>query len=196
MATATIPGTPAYQTPGLPTDYLEPRWYAVYTCANHEKQVAAQLGDCGVEHFLPLYDVVHRWKDRRVHLRLPLFPGYVFVRLPLRERRRVLGVPGVVRLVGFGATVGVALPEAEIEALRTALVSGLRAKPHPFLGVGRRVRIIHGPLAGMEGILRRRKGHCRVILSVDLIRSSLALEAGTADLCLLPGSPRGLSQSA
>src|SRR5215470_10036357 len=88
----------------LPDSYLEPRWYAAHLCANHEKRVAAELNARNVENFLPLYSSVRRWKDRRVNLQLPLFPGYLFVRLPLRDRLRVLQIPSVVRLVGFGGS--------------------------------------------------------------------------------------------
>src|SRR6266852_464107 len=79
----------------------QPHWYAAYTSANHEKRVAVQLKERAVENFLPLYESVRRWKDRRMKLQLPLFPGYVFVRLALRDRLRVLQIPSVVRLVGF-----------------------------------------------------------------------------------------------
>jgi hypothetical protein len=80
----------------------EARWYAAYTCANHRKRAAAELGVRDVEHFLPLYSSVRRWKDRRVQLELPLFPGYIFVRLALCDRLRVVQIPSVVRLDGFG----------------------------------------------------------------------------------------------
>src|SRR5229473_725890 len=79
--------------------YIQPRWYALYTCANHEKRVAKQLEERAVEHFLPLYGSVRRWKDRKVQLDLPLFPGYVFVHLALRDRLRVLQTPGGARLI-------------------------------------------------------------------------------------------------
>src|SRR6266404_1332335 len=85
----------------LPPGYSDQRWYAAYTCANHEKCVAAELKARAVEHFLPLYSSVRRWRDRRVRLDLPLFPGYVFLRLALRDKLRVLQIPSVVRLVGF-----------------------------------------------------------------------------------------------
>src|SRR6266700_4843387 len=81
---------------------IEERWYAAYTCANHEKCVAAELRARNLEHFLPLYTSVRRWRDRRVQLELPLFPGYVFVRLALLDRLRVVQIPSVVRMVGFG----------------------------------------------------------------------------------------------
>lgn len=187
VTTAEREQTPLVELPDLPADFLEARWYAAYTCSNHEKQVAEQLRARGVKHFLPLFETVHGWKDRRVRLSLPLFPGYVFVHLPLRERLRVLQVPSVVRLVGFGQTLAFPLPDGEIEALRSALAAGLRAQPHPYLAVGRRVRMTRGPLAGMEGVLQRRKGDFRVVLSVDLIHRSIVVEADAADLLPLTG---------
>jgi len=92
---------------------VQPHWYAAYTCAKHEKRVGAELGARAVEHFLPLYSSVRRWKDRRVQLEFPLFPGYVFVRLALRDRLRVLQIPGVVRLVGFNG-LPAALPDTPV----------------------------------------------------------------------------------
>src|SRR5437762_14202716 len=128
----------------LPALWAEQHWYAAYTCAQHEKRVAAELGMREVEHFLPLYSSVRRWKDRRVTLDLPLFPGYVFVRLALRDRLRVVQIPSVVRLVGFNG-LPVALPDEEMGILRSGLSQSLRAEPHPFLTVGRRVQIPGGP---------------------------------------------------
>src|SRR6266581_4964648 len=105
----------------LPSSYLEEHWYAAYTCANHEKRVAAELQARAVEHFLPLYSSARRWKDRRVMLDLPLFPGYVFVRLALRDRLRVVQIPSVVRMVGFGG-LPTALPDTEMEIMRAGLL--------------------------------------------------------------------------
>ena len=131
----------------LPTDHLGPCWYAAYTCANHEKLVAKQLAERSVEHFLPLYESVRSWKDRRVHLQLPLFPGYVFVRFALRDRLQVLQIPSVANLVSFNGTPAV-LPAAEIQALKLGLERGVQPVPHPYLKVGRRARITAGPLEG------------------------------------------------
>jgi transcription antitermination factor NusG len=165
----------------LPPDYLEVRWYAAYTCANHEKRVREQLEQRSVEAFLPVYETVRRWKDRRVQLEMPLFPGYVFVHLALRDRLRVMQVPSVVRVVGFNGHPS-ALPDEEIEALRRGLAKGVRAEPHPFLSTGRRVRIKAGPLEGKEGILIRRKGIFRVVLSIDLIQRSIMVDVDVADV--------------
>jgi transcription antitermination factor NusG len=166
---------------GLPAEHGLARWYAAHTSANHEKRVAAQLGAREVEHFLPLYESVRRWKDRRVKLELPLFPGYIFVQMALRDRLKVQQVPGVARLVAFDGKPA-ALPEGEIEAMRRSLDSGLRAEPHPYLTVGRRVRLKSGPLAGMQGLLLRRKGNFRVVISIELIQRSVAVDVDATDL--------------
>ena len=165
----------------LPAEYGVARWYAASTSANHEKRVAEQLGAREVEHFLPLYESVRRWKDRRVTLQLPLFPGYIFVQMALRDRLSVQQVPGVARLVAFEGKPA-ALPEGEIEALRRSLDSGLQVGPHPYLTAGRRVRLKSGPLAGMTGILLRRKGNFRVVISIELIQRSVAADADAADV--------------
>lgn len=159
----------------------EQRWYAAYTCAKHEKRVAAELRARDVENFLPLYSSMRRWKDRRIQLELPLFPGYVFVRLALHDRLRVLQIPSVVRLVSFGG-LPVALPGEEVEILRSCVAGQLRAEPFPFLTVGHRVRVIRGPLADAQGILIRKKGSYRVILSVKLICRSVAVEMNSTDV--------------
>jgi transcription termination/antitermination protein NusG len=156
-------------------------WYAVYASANHEKRVAAQFEAMTIEHFLPLYRSVRRWKDRRVCLDLPLFPGYVFVRVALRNQLQVLRVPSVVRLVGFGGNP-TALPDDEIQALRSGLSHDLRAEPYPFLTIGRQVRIKSGPLAGLDGILLRRKSGYRVVVSIELIQRSIVADMDIADV--------------
>lgn len=171
----------------LQVDQIEQRWYAAYTCANHEKCVAEQLAQHSMEHFLPLYESVRRWKDRRVRLQLPLFPGYIFVRFALGDRLRVLEIPSVVRLVGFNG-LPTPLPEGEIESLRNALVRQLHAEPYPYLTVGRRVLIIHGPLRGLEGILLRKKGNLRLVLSLELIQRSIVVDVDAADVIAIAGS--------
>jgi transcription antitermination factor NusG len=163
----------------------EVRWYAAYTSANHEKRVAAQLGQRSVEHFLPLYDSERRWKDRRMKLQLPLFPGYVFVHLALRDRLQVLQIPGVARLVGFNG-LPCSLPDTEIAAMQSCLSRGARLEPYSYLQVGRRVSVKRGPLEGCEGILLRRKGAYRVVLSIELIMRSIVADVDAADLELSP----------
>ena len=157
------------------------RWYAAYTCARHEKRVSKQLQERRIDSFLPTYHSVRRWKDRRKELDLPLFPGYVFVHLAGDDRMRVLQVPGVVRFVSFNGRPA-PLDNSEIESLRNGIANGVHAEPHPYLKVGRPVRVKHGPMAGTEGILVRKKDKFRVVISVGLIMRSVAVEVQASDL--------------
>jgi transcription antitermination factor NusG len=159
----------------------ETHWYAITVYPRHEKQVVKQLEGRGVRSFVPTYRSVRRWKDRRKELDLVLFPGYAFVELALCSRLAVLTVPGVVRFVTFHGQPA-ALCEREIQSLRSSLTSGTRVAPHPYLQKGRRVRVARGPLAGIEGILVRRKEHFRLVLSVDLIMKSVALEVDESEV--------------
>ena len=153
---------------GSATDPDTPQWYALYTRSNHEKQVAAHLARNGVENYLPLYETVREWSDRRIHLHLPLFAGYLFVHTALRERLPILQTPGVVRLVGAGGHP-VPLDGSQIDRLREGLAR-VSATPWARLPAGQRVRVISGPLMGLEGVLVRRKSGPRVVISIDLIQ--------------------------
>ena len=157
------------------------RWLAACVRSRHEKKVAQQLESNALQCFVPLYESVHRWKDRRATVSLPLFPGYVFARIAPRERMRVLTTPGVVKLVTFQGQPA-AIPEAEIDSLRTLCANEVRMEPHPYLKIGRRVRIKSGPFTGTEGILLRRKGRFRFVLSLNLIARSVAMEIDTCDV--------------
>ena len=168
-------------------DYFEPRWYAAYTWARHEKNVARHFQERGIEHYLPIYTAVHRWKSGNVRLELPLFPSYIFVRIPLQERVRPLQVPGVVRLVGFNGHP-TPLPDREIQALVDLSSQGRKAEPYPYLTVGTRVQIHAGPLQGLEGILLRKKSSLRVVVAVELIMRSIVVDVDAADLSPAPRS--------
>ncbi|HET9177840.1 MAG TPA: UpxY family transcription antiterminator [Terriglobia bacterium] len=174
-------GHPFAEGEATPAESFRTSWYAVYTRSRHEKSVAEQLHGKGVETFLPLYQTVRRWKNGEHRVELPLFPGYAFARFSLADRLPVLKVPGVVRLVGFNG-VPAALEDREVEDLRQALAAGVAAWPHPYLTEGSRVRITAGPLAGRQGILVRRQGTVRVVLSIDLIQRSVLVDVAADSL--------------
>jgi len=157
-------------------------WFAVYTTARHEKRVDQHLGVRGIEHYLPVYQAQRKWSDgSRVTLNLPLFPGYIFVHIERAQRVSVLEVPGVLAIVGGTGGRPAPLPLADIEALRTGLHLR-RAEPHPLLQVGQRARIRSGALAGMEGVVVRRKNSFRVVLTMDAIMQSIAVEVDANEL--------------
>ena len=159
-------------------------WYAAYTSSRHEKTVAEHLRQREVECFLPIYETVRRWNNGRHRVQLPLFPSYVFVRMGVRDRLRVLQVPGLAQLVTFQGAPA-ALPDLEIETLRNALAAGLPAQPYRYLNVGSKVEICRGPLQGMRGILLRHQGQFRVVLSVEMIMRSIVVEVEALDVVTL-----------
>ncbi len=156
-----------------------PNWHALYTRHQHEKVTARILAHRGFEIFLPVYSVTHRWKDRMKKLSLPLFPCYVFVRGGLDRRLDILSCPGVHSLVRVGDQIAV-IPEQEIQAIHRVVACSVQAEPHPYLKCGDRVCVKAGPLAGVEGILVRKKDQFRLILSVELLHRSIALEVDEA----------------
>jgi transcription antitermination factor NusG len=156
-----------------------PHWYAVHTSAQREKKVASYLLQSGIEQFLPVYQNRRRWKDRVVTIETPLFSGYVFVRIPLLAKLRVLGAPGVARFVCQNGKPAV-IPEEDIERIKSGLVKG--AIPHPYLTVGRRVIVASGAMAGTSGILVRKKNNLRVVICIDSIARAIAIEVSEADV--------------
>jgi transcription antitermination factor NusG len=165
-------------------------WFAVYTASNHEKKVEQHLQLREVETYLPLYTVTRRWRNRTtVKLELPLFGGYVFVRIARPESARVLAVPSVRFIVGNGHQA-LPLPDEDIETLRSGL--GLRrVDPYPYLKAGAQVRIRSGPLVGMEGVVVRKDDQLRVVLSLDLIKQSIAVHVSAEELEPCEQLPRG-----
>jgi transcriptional antiterminator NusG len=159
-------------------------WFVLFTAANNEKQVERHLRRKDLESFLPLHTVMKRWKNRTTaRVELPLFPGYVFARFARTESSRVLEIPMVYSIVGnrHGA---LAIPDAEIEALRGGLAGG-QAEPHASVSVGSRARIRTGALAGWEGVVTRADSGLRIVLTVDSIKRSFSVHVGAEDIDLL-----------
>ncbi len=160
---------------------MELAWYALYTRHQHEKTVARLLSGKGFDVFLPLYSAVHKWKDREKRLSLPLYPGYVFLHDPLDRRLQILTTPGVHWIVGRGGTPE-PIPDFEIDAIQRILASPCAVAPHPYLQTGDWVRVTQGPLEGIEGILLRKKNSFRLILSVEMLKQSVAVEVDASDV--------------
>jgi transcription antitermination factor NusG len=156
-------------------------WWAIYTRHQHERTVAESLTANGFELFLPLYESQRRWKDRTKTLLLPLFPCYVFVRGGLERRLDVLKTPGVFMVVSTAGNVAT-IPDADIDAIRRTIDGPFQVEPHPFLRCGERMRVKYGPLEGIEGVLIRKKNSCRLVLSVDMLAQSVAVEIDAADV--------------
>jgi transcription elongation factor/antiterminator RfaH len=169
----------------FPADSL-PSWYAVQTRSRHERIACQHLMMRGFSLYLPTIVETHVWSDRRKKVEVPLFPGYVFVRLIAHNewRVQVLRTPGVVRFVG-GAPEGSPIPEEQIASVRAVVERKMAYVSHPFLKVGQRVRVCGGALEGVEGIFVKHNGSDTLVISVDAIQRSLSVSIQGYDLEVL-----------
>lgn len=171
------------QVEGLEADMTteDSPWWALYTRHQHEKVVAEALAAKKFEVFLPLYESMRKWKDRKKLISLPLFPCYVFVKGTLDRKLQVVSTPGVHMVLCRGERIA-SVPEAEIDAIQRVVEGRFRVEPHPFLKCGERVRVVKGSLEGVEGILLRKKNWHRLVLSVDMLAQSVAVEIDSSDV--------------
>jgi transcription antitermination factor NusG len=150
-------------------------WYALRTKSNQEKTAATILEHQGYELYFPVYRTRRRWSDRVVEAHVPLFPGYIFCRFDAKKRLPIISTPGIVSVVGFG-NEPVAISDSEIDAVRTILHSGLSAGPCRFLREGQSIFIKRGPLAGLEGILLRKKSEWTMVVSITMLQRSVSVD--------------------
>ncbi|MBZ5585407.1 MAG: UpxY family transcription antiterminator [Acidobacteriia bacterium] len=150
-------------------------WYAIRVRSRSENFVYTALQAKDLSGFLPTYTVRNRWSDRMKRVELPLFPGYVFCRIDISRRLPVLITPGVVEIVGVGKTPE-AIPESQIEAIQIVARAGAPAMPWPYLREGQKVRITHGSLRGLEGILLAAKKDFKIVISIEMLQRSVAVE--------------------
>lgn len=165
----------------MPESDIIPQWYALRTRSRHEKLVRDRLAGLGIEILLPTVIRLSRWKDRKKRVEFPLFSGYCFARFPWTDRTPVLMVSGVVEIVG-AASRGQPIPDTEINALKALMASSLPYDAHPYLREGTAVRVVRGPLEGVQGILLRKAKRYRLVVAVHLIQQAAAVELDAADV--------------
>ena len=195
IASSDSPQTDISAIDDAPLAVGSPKWFAVYTSCRHEKRVAQHFNEREINHYLPLYSAQRKWRDgSRVTLDLPLFPCYIFVHIETLERVRVLNVPGALAVVCGTGHEPAPLPDSAIEALRWGQEQR-SVEPHPFLTSGQQVRIRSGAFVGMKGIVVRKKSGLRVVLTLQQIMQSIAIEVDEGDLEPLDPQELGQTQS-
>jgi transcription antitermination factor NusG len=167
-------------------------WYAVYTMSRHEKRVAAHCERIAIEHFLPLYTSQRSWKNRtKIDLQMPLFPNYLFVHLLPGDHGPLMRLPGVLSTVG-NAAGPVAIQDSEMEVLRRVIECSA-IEPYPYITEGDKVRVKAGPLQGIVGVVLRKGNGLRLIVTLDLIGKSVALDIERSSLELVASTNSDLS---
>ena len=166
------------------TNISETNWYVVYTIVRHEKAVNSSLLDKSIDAYLPIREVVNKWKDRNKKVLLPLFPGYVFVNFDLNDKLNVLSTKGVIRILGVNGTP-TPIPDQQVNSIKSLLESNLKFDLYSYLVEGREVEVVNGPLMGAHGKIEQRRGQNRLILSVDLIQRAVSVEVDIDDVELV-----------
>ena len=150
-------------------------WFAILARSGREKYATMLLENAGFECFLPISKSTRKWSDRMKDVEVPLFPGYLFCRMNPNDRLPVLTTPGVIQIAGIGK-MPIPVEENEIAAVRQIEKSGLSAMPWPYLRVGNTARIEEGPLRGVSGIVVKIKSALKLVLSIELLQRSIAVE--------------------
>jgi transcription antitermination factor NusG len=150
-------------------------WFAVQVRPRHELTTATILRNKGLEEFVPIYISRRQWSDRKKDLVLPLFTGYVFCNFSIEDKLTVVTTPGVIRIVGSSRGPS-PIADHEIASIKTAAQLPAKVHPYPYLAIGTRVKVREGPFAGLEGILANYKNRSQLVLSLDLVQRSMAIE--------------------
>ena len=162
------------------------KWFALQVRTRWESSTAVLLSGKGYQTFLPTYKTKRRWNGRSREVDTALFPGYVFCQFDAQKRLPILVTPGVISVVGRGR-IPLPVEDSEISAIQTVVASGFRVEPWPYLELGQKIRIESDALEGLEGILINIKGNHRIVVSVTLLRRSVALEIDRS--CVKPVGP-------
>ena len=166
------------------TDTLPLRWYAIHVRSRHEFQIFDRLKLKGIEAFLPTVEKLRKWKDRKKLITFPLFPGYLFVRITedARNMLEVLKIRGVVNMICTLPGEPAPIPDEQINTLQKLVENSEALDPYPYLTEGQNVRIIKGPMAGIDGILVEKLDKHFLVLSVDVLQQGVALTINAADV--------------
>ena len=157
----------------------EPQWFVLWTRSHCEQLVHEQLATKGLHPFLPTIEVWSRRAGLRRRIRIPMFPGYLFLHDVLDKHIdvEVRKARGLVGILGNGWDRRAVVPPHEVEAIRRVVDTRVAVRPHPYLKEGQRVRIIRGPMVDVEGVfLRVKDSKGLLILSVDMLQRSVAVE--------------------
>jgi transcription antitermination factor NusG len=164
------------------TEQQNKKWFAVYTRNKHEKVVDTQLSKLGIETFLPIREQLSQWKDRKKIIETPLFPGYLFTCIDLKQDYlKVLSTKGVVTLLGING-IPQSIPDDEVQSLKYVMKSNYKYDPYASLQKGVKVIVVRGPLEGTVGDIVKKSGKFKLKVSVELIKSSIIMDIDASDV--------------
>ena len=149
-------------------------WYVAYTFPKAEKSIQKNLEIMKITSFLPLYEVIRRWSDRRKKILAPLFPNYIFIYSSHHERYKALKLKGIVKYVSFGGKPAI-IENEQIESIKKIIIGNIEVNPIEYLKPGKSIKIIQGPFLGAEGILEEVKGGMRLIVQLNCLNRAVSV---------------------
>ena len=159
-----------------PNTKISKSWYALYVKSRHEKCVHSELQQKGIESSLPLTIVIRQWSDRRKKVEVPLFRGYVFVKIDIKnEKLPVLTTSGVVKFVTFN-NVTVPIPEDQMYWLQQMIASDLLLSQEQDFPIGTEIDVMFGPLKGLRGRVKQKNSETRLVVWFDAIMQGVSVE--------------------
>lgn len=161
-------------------------WYAIYTKWHHEKKVAYYFDKLNIKHYLPLFNSLRKWKDRKIWLQIPLFPCYIFVYCDIISERRIIeNIKGVISIVG--APFPESIPDYQIDSLKTVIECGAAFQRVNEVIFGKEVLVVNGPLKGVRGILVEKRNKNILVVQVELINQGISILTDKKDLIYYDG---------
>ena len=154
----------------------EKYWYVVYVRSRHEKKVCHLFEEKGIESSLPLIKTTRQWSDRKKKVEVPLFRGYVFIRIDIRKDKfNILKTDGVVKFIGMGKNPS-RIPDEQIHWMHMIVEKSNTVKNEKEIPGGQTVRVTVGPLKGIEGVVMRAGNQSRLVLVLESIMNACSVE--------------------
>ena len=161
----------------------ESYWLVCHTKPRCEKKFAALMAAEKFEHYLALVQSVRRYGTQTKRFTKPLFPGYVFAEIAPERKNRVYQQDLLVRAIWVEDQARLL---RQLEDVKAVVASGLELSLHPLLRKGTRVKVVGGPLHGLEGVVDDPANPRGVVIAVDVLQQGLLVRLPMANLQILP----------
>ena len=150
-------------------------WIAVYTKSRHEQIVVNELNKKNIESYCPMFKERRQWSDRKKWVHFPLFRSYVFANIEINENIYVLQTIGVNKIVKFQEKISI-IPDQVIDNIKNIIEGGYNVEQTDYFIKGDEVRVVSGPLKGLDGVVLDLRGANKIIIKIEAIQQAFSVE--------------------
>ena len=150
-------------------------WIAVYTKSRHEQIVVNELNKKNIESYCPMFKERRQWSDRKKWVHFPLFRSYVFANIEINENIYVLQTIGVNKIVKFQEKISI-IPDQVINNIKNIIEGGYNVEQTDYFIKGDEVRVVSGPLKGLDGVVLDLRGANKIIIKIESIQQAFSVE--------------------